>query len=679
MKRRLGTGLVAFTTVFSAFCAYAYLAPTSYRATALVVAEGSEPTSGRDDATLALELEHALLDPETRASLTAALGDDAEKLAPHAALRRLRSALEIESWGGRSFVISYTDGSPDQAVRLADLLTRKALEKLPALLGADPNAARARAAEELSAFIQQHPELTVEPPLVAQSGDQKSDLRDRTLSVLKDERSRLVRRLAELAKNIPPAELEGPTPSTLLRLEDNPARLRRRIAEIDAALGGPRLSLAANTPPALPLSTADRAELARLVENLDRSFQAVPGAEIRARVITPAQRPSEPISPPRGLLLGIGALLGVFAGLGAACFPRQRRSARPATPESPAPQSKRWPQEQPQKGGALLPFPRDPRREAAPLSRRPEIATPILPPIRGARIIEVAEPRVESAPRAEAERRAPAEQPPPRLEATRPVVVGSVQPLPTRDTIPFEFVAEPVPAPPTEPSVGHSHIVTYSELADQGALITPYDVPVGWHPDSALQVERLRGLAHALYPLAAERPFVLAVTSTPSAVADKSRTAAELALALAEFAHRRVLLLEGNFTRPSLQRWMRLRVPSAYGFTRQLQAYAERRLYGGWKVARCTQWLDVCAEGAVRTPGAMLGAEFIGALRELERHYGFIVIDGPPIDAVSDCRALDQSLEGVVVVRKRGAKLPEARLSSLFTAKRFSTVIDSAA
>ncbi len=108
-----------------------------------------------------------------------------------------------------------------------------------------------------------------------------------------------------------------------------------------------------------------------------------------------------------------------------------------------------------------------------------------------------------------------------------------------------------------------------------------------------------------------------------------------------------MLLLEGNFTRPAIQRWMRLRIPNAYGFTRQLQAYSERRLHGGWKVARCTQWLDVCAEGAVRTPGAILGAEFVTALQRARATLpGFIVIDGPSLDDASDCRALDRSLEG---------------------------------
>jgi hypothetical protein len=55
------------------------------------------------------------------------------------------------------------------------------------------------------------------------------------------------------------------------------------------------------------------------------------------------------------------------------------------------------------------------------------------------------------------------------------------------------------------------------------------------------------------------------------------------------------------------------------------------------------------------------------------------VIDGPSLEEASDCRALDRSLEGVVVVRKHGATLSEARLSSLFTHKRFATVIESAA
>ena len=111
MKRnaRLGTGLLAFGTVFAAFSGYAFLAPATYRSSALLIADPSKEAGAaerRDDVALALGLEQALLDPDTLRKLTVELGDDAAELSPLTAARRVRSALEVESVGGRSFVIS---------------------------------------------------------------------------------------------------------------------------------------------------------------------------------------------------------------------------------------------------------------------------------------------------------------------------------------------------------------------------------------------------------------------------------------------------------------------------------------------------------------------------------------------------------------------------------------------
>jgi Mrp family chromosome partitioning ATPase len=682
MKRnaRLGTGLLAFGTVIAAFSGYAYLAPATYRSSALVVAEGDQvpaEAERRDDVTLALGVEQTLLDPETLRKLTAELGDEAADLSPLDAARRVRSSLEVESLGGRSFLISYLDSSPDRAQRLADLLSRKAIEQLPSLLGTDPSIVRTRAAEELSAFVARHPELLAEPPPVPQQNDgAKPERGDRALSLLKAERWRLASRLSQVTKaNRSGAESTDDAYAEPSAPLDDADRLRRRIAQIDTALASPRLSLATSASSAASLSSADRTELARLIQNLTRTSNPAGAAAVRARVVTPAQRPNRPISPPRRLLLGLGALFAIAAGLGAAFLPRHRRSSTRAAPLVSTQPIPRPVPRRPRATSAVMPLV-PARVDSPPTPRRSPTPEVVLPPVRTARIIDVAEARSESL------RRAGQSEPSRRREqeVRRTLMMGSVENLSTRDTVPLEIVAEPVSSRRRdEARDGGRNIVAYSDLVGQGALVTPYEVPVGWHPNSSLQVERLRGMAHVLYPLANERSFVLAVTSTSEAASDKSRTAAELALALAEFAHRRVLLLEGNFTRPAIQRWMRLRIPNAYGFTRQLQAYTERRLYGGWKVARCTQWLDVCAEGAVRTPGAILGPEFVAALRELERNYGFIVIDGPSLDDASDCRALDKSLEGVVVVRKHGATLSESRLSSLFTEKRFATVIESAA
>ena len=111
---RLGTGLLAFGTVFTAFAGYAYLAPATYRSSSLLVCDGcnagAEDAARRDDVTLALGLEQAVLEPETLRQLTGELGDDAAELSPLEAAAFGRPAVVLRDGGYLDTVVENVTG-----------------------------------------------------------------------------------------------------------------------------------------------------------------------------------------------------------------------------------------------------------------------------------------------------------------------------------------------------------------------------------------------------------------------------------------------------------------------------------------------------------------------------------------------------------------------------------------
>jgi len=185
-----------------------------------------------------------------------------------------------------------------------------------------------------------------------------------------------------------------------------------------------------------------------------------------------------------------------------------------------------------------------------------------------------------------------------------------------------------------------------------------------------------RPICEQLYPLAVERCLVLLVVGVPESAEQKSRVAAELALALSESGHPRILLMEGDLQAPRVHRLMRVTMPMAAGFSQQLrsrQNNAERR----WTVVSCGPVLHVLAEGLMRSPGLLLSQRFSQGLSELRNYYDFIIIDGPTESLSLESQALDSVTEGVVFVCGPDGSPSLDRLQREFKDKRVKLVVTS--
>lgn len=213
-----------------------------------------------------------------------------------------------------------------------------------------------------------------------------------------------------------------------------------------------------------------------------------------------------------------------------------------------------------------------------------------------------------------------------------------------------------------------------SPTASPRAKITAHPVHSGWVPDPSLHYQARRPISDELYPMAVDGCFVVGVSAVPDWGAHKSRVAAEIAFALAEARHPRVLLLEADFQWPSVHRVLGIEMPPSAGFSRQIRMRAR----GGpreWTVVECAPTLHVMAEGVMRSPGLILSNHFEDAVRSFRNYYDFIVIDGPIASAEVDCRALDSVIDGLVLVTPAAGSPWLAQALGVFTEKRYSRVL----
>jgi Mrp family chromosome partitioning ATPase len=168
--------------------------------------------------------------------------------------------------------------------------------------------------------------------------------------------------------------------------------------------------------------------------------------------------------------------------------------------------------------------------------------------------------------------------------------------------------------------------------------------------------------------------FVLGITGVPEVREQKSRVAAEIALALGEARHPRVLLVEGDFQWPAVHRMMKVDMPRSSGFSQQLRSQASGHSHE-WTTIEVGPSLHVIAEGIMRSPGLILSRHFEDSLRSFRNYYDFVVVDGPLTSSEVDCRALDGVVDGIVIVAPPAGSpwLPAAM--AMFPEKRFSTVV----
>ena len=180
--------------------------------------------------------------------------------------------------------------------------------------------------------------------------------------------------------------------------------------------------------------------------------------------------------------------------------------------------------------------------------------------------------------------------------------------------------------------------------------VIEHDVPAGWvlkvDPNDATVVS----LRDAVLSQGLSQHLRIAVTG--SAGTGKAELAAALASALAQ-AGARVLLVEADFDHPQIHQALAIEAPSGAGFSQQIMARRNGLRPRPWVVVRCSQNLQVLAEGRLRSPGLLGSEDFQRALHELGGAHQVIVIHAPALDSATDLRPIDVLAQAAVIARSR--------------------------
>jgi len=786
-------GILIASIIFAVFAAYAYLAPATYRTSALLIVESATPSVPAklpEPLEAARRLGEGILD---RVMLERLSKERAASQAPEAraaAASLVRQSLEIDTSDAHTFSISYRDTDQARVQRACNDLARHAVELAPLVL-IDRSAERERdlkrqqQTQELAAFLALHPEAATEAsPASGQTPDS-----DPALSAFHAEKANLEKRLQDLGNG------KGTDNPYLEARESDPTLLRRRLVEINSALSARREALNAKVPGKV-LSPELRAEWKRLLEAVTKSGAEGQAASpsLVARVTTAAPLPSSPIDPNRPLFLFFGVVFGgglatAYTLVARATQQRRTKSSRPAPfaqqalnvelPPAPAIPSglgpnvpSYQPPPHPSTAPPIIPIAQRPISSSPPAPLNQTQVMPVVtpPPVDGYRnqpssnpppaspaprrfastlVLPPAENPLASDPRADPvlataarawdeEIRAhavpgfavvrPGSEPPPgrasssmppaaappfeappvqvpaspaprsrprsQMKVTQPL--GSFVPellsregaalrreTSSRASEPSRPPAAPQsPVPQRSPSSiapasqsRYSYVSSVPPAENTVTIVRPS--PNNWAPDPVLVPELRRPICEQLYPLAVEGCFIVLVVGVPDSVEQKSRVAAELALALAESGHPRILLMDGDMQGPRVHRLMRVEMPMSAGFSLQLRDRINGKTERRWTVVGCGKALHVLAEGMMRSPGLLLSQQFSEGLADLRHYYDFIVIDGPSASLPVESQALDAVANGVVYVCGREGTTALAQLQSLFREKRLQTVVTS--
>jgi capsular exopolysaccharide synthesis family protein len=198
------------------------------------------------------------------------------------------------------------------------------------------------------------------------------------------------------------------------------------------------------------------------------------------------------------------------------------------------------------------------------------------------------------------------------------------------------------------PTFGRQTEVVFNELPEvttrvspvQGAVLTP----------GTAAAEEFRLIRTRLRMIAQERPYrcVGLVSATPGE--GKTTVALGLACSLADAADRRVLLIDADLRKPSVEGY--LGIPPSAGLTEWLRessaSVAIRRL------APQGFWLLSAGKGDLGTQDGEATERMSALLNSCRKHFDHVVVDCPPLIPVADAVMLQDLLDGfLLVVRSR--------------------------
>ena len=141
---------------------------------------------------------------------------------------------------------------------------------------------------------------------------------------------------------------------------------------------------------------------------------------------------------------------------------------------------------------------------------------------------------------------------------------------------------------------------------------------------------------------------VIGVTS-PCPQEGKSTTSLNLAYSLAE-AGNKVILIDADMRRPSISKM--LKMPKAPGLSNRLTNGDEKAI----NIGVLHENLSIMFSGDIPpNPSELISSDNMKALiEEFREHYDYVIVDLPPVTAVSDPLVMSKNIDGLAIVIRHG-------------------------
>lgn len=173
---------------------------------------------------------------------------------------------------------------------------------------------------------------------------------------------------------------------------------------------------------------------------------------------------------------------------------------------------------------------------------------------------------------------------------------------------------------------------------------------VGTDGFSGAAQEQYRKLAAILHHAQVERGLKVIMTSSALPGEGKSLTAVNLALTLSESYHRRVLLIDADLRRPTVQRIFG--IPPLAGLNEGLKASEDRPM----ALTPVSERLFVLPAGRPEAdPMSGLTSERMRRLiTQAASSFEWVIVDSPPVGLLPDASLLSAFVDGVLLVVRAG-------------------------
>jgi capsular exopolysaccharide synthesis family protein len=165
-----------------------------------------------------------------------------------------------------------------------------------------------------------------------------------------------------------------------------------------------------------------------------------------------------------------------------------------------------------------------------------------------------------------------------------------------------------------------------------------------------LLVEQFRRLAATLHHAQTENNLKVVLVTSAAPGDGKTMTSVNLSLVLSGSYGRKVLLMDADLRRPSIQGLTQM--PDGPGLSDALKASVEQKL----PVVPLTENLVLLPAGrALSDPmGALTSPRMSRLLEEAEERFDWVIVDAPPMGPVADASLLAKAVGAVVFVVRAG-------------------------